>query len=155
MCMSGPDGTQFSIASGSQPTLPGPGQITLDRLQEASASGQGYTIAEGSTGSKVSGVTLVLSDGTRVVTTVGNGLFLAWWPGSAVVTSATLITPSGITTQAIRSPSLDPGSSSGINDPLAGASSQSEAIQRFCAYVNAHNIHVYFGGPDPCETIAP
>ncbi len=101
MCMSGPDGTQFSIASGSQPALPGPGQITLDRLQGASANGQNYTIAEGSTGSEVSAATVVLSDGTRVAATIGNGLFLAWWPGRSTVTSAILSTPSGTTTQAI------------------------------------------------------
>ena len=111
MCMSGPDGTQFSIASGGQPALPGPVQVTLDRLQGASANGENYTIAEGSTGSAVSAATLVLTDGTRVATTVGNGLFLAWWPGSATVTSATLTTPSGTTTQTINSPPIDTGGS--------------------------------------------
>jgi len=165
MCMSGPDGTQFSIASGSQPALPGPGQITLDRLQGASANGQDYTIAEGSTGSEVSATTLVLSDGTQVTTTIGNGLFLAWWPGSATVTSATMTTPSGTTTQAIDSPTIDTGgsgatSSSGGSSPGNGnephTASQTAELQRFCAQLKAEGVH----GPNgqaigPCASLAP
>jgi hypothetical protein len=111
ICMSGPDGTQFSITGGNQPAMPGPGQITLDHLQAQSANGQPYTIAEGSVGSGVSAATVTLSDGSHVVTTVGNGLFLAWWPGKATVTSATLTTASGTTTQAINSPPVDTGNS--------------------------------------------
>jgi hypothetical protein len=107
MCLSGPDGTHFSLSSGSQPPLPGPGQITLDRLQGESADGHPYTIAEGSTGSGVSAATLVLTNGVHVLTSVGNSLFLAWWPGNATVASATLSNSSGTTTQAIHSPTVD------------------------------------------------
>jgi hypothetical protein len=92
--------------------VPEAGQIAVDRLQSESANdGQGYTIAEGSVGSGVTAATLVLSDGSDVVTTTGNGLFLAWWPGSAVITSATVTSATGTTTQPITSSALDTGGS--------------------------------------------
>jgi hypothetical protein len=117
MCVSGPSispsahhSTHMSESIGRQPPLPTPGQITLDRLQGESAdNGQPYTIAEGTTGSGVSAVTLTLSDGAHIHTTTGNGLFLAWWPGTALVTSATLTTTTGTTTQPITSPARDTG----------------------------------------------
>jgi hypothetical protein len=117
MCVSGPSisprahpNSQMSQSNGSLPS-PGAGQITLDRLQgETADNGQPYTIAEGSVGSGVTATTLRLSDGSTVVATTGNGLFLAWWPGTAVVTSATLTTATGTTNQAINSPTRDTGS---------------------------------------------
>jgi hypothetical protein len=117
MCVSGPSinssalaDSQMSESTGRQPVVPGAGQIAVERLQgEAANDGQAYTIAEGSVGSGVTAATLVLSDGSDVVTTTGNGLFLAWWPGSAVVTSASVTTATGTTTQPISSPSLDTG----------------------------------------------
>ncbi len=128
MCLSGPDGVHFSVSSGNQPALPGADQITLDRLQGEAADGHPYTIAEGSTGQGVAAATLVLNDGSQVIATVGNGLFLAWWPGSATVTTATLTTSSGTTTQAIQSPAVDsPGGDSGgtsTNPPNAVAFAQ-------------------------------
>jgi hypothetical protein len=118
MCVSGPSINSSAQANsqmreiGSQPALPEAGQIAVDRLQAESADdGQAYTIAEGSVGSGVTAATLVLSDGSDVVTTTGNGLFLAWWPGSAVVTSATLTTAAGMTTQPISLPMLGTGGS--------------------------------------------
>jgi hypothetical protein len=118
MCVSGPPINSSAQANsqmrsiGAQPVLPAAGQIAVNRLQAESANdGQTYTIAEGSVGSGVTAATLVLSDGSDVVTTTGNGLFLAWWPGSAVVTSATSTTATGTTTQPISSPSLNTGSS--------------------------------------------
>jgi hypothetical protein len=103
--------SHMSESNGSPPA-PAAGQITLDRLQgETADDGQPYTIAEGSVGSGVAAATLTLTDGSKVVATAGNGLFLAWWPGSAVVTSATLTTATGTTTQSIISPTRDTGSS--------------------------------------------
>jgi hypothetical protein len=117
MCVSGPSiksGAQANSQMreiGNQPALAEAGQIAVDWLQADSADGQAYAIAEGSVGSGVTAATLVLSDGSDVVTTTGNGFFLAWWPGSAVVTSATLTTATGTTTQPISSPSLNADSS--------------------------------------------
>jgi hypothetical protein len=107
LCVSGPSinssaqaNSQMRLIGGAQAVSPGAGQIAVNRLLDESASdGQAYTIAEGSVGPGVTAATLVLSDGSDIVTTTGNGVFLAWWPGSAVVTSATVTTASGTTTQ--------------------------------------------------------
>lgn len=102
----------MSQSIGSQPALPGAGQITVDRLQAESADdGQSYVIAAGSVGSGVTAVTLTLSDGSNVVATTVHDLVCAWWPGSAVVTSATLTTATGTTSQPINSPTADTGNS--------------------------------------------
>ena len=118
LCVSGPS-INSSAQSNSQmrligapPVVPEAGQIAVDRLQSESANdGQPYTIAEGSVGPGVTAATLVLSDGSDVVTTTGNGHFLAWWPGSAVVTSATVTTATGTTPQPISSSRPDAGGS--------------------------------------------
>jgi hypothetical protein len=118
MCVNGPsinssalDNSQM-FKSMSPPVLPEAGQIAINWLRaESAGDGQSYTIAEGSVGSSVSAVTLVLSDGSDVVTTTGNGLFLAWWPGRAGVTSATVTNATGTTTQAISSPTSNAGAS--------------------------------------------
>jgi hypothetical protein len=162
LCMSGPDGTQFSIAGGNQPPMPQAGQVTLDRLQAASANGQPYTVAEGSAGSGVSAATLALSDGSQVVTTVGNGLFLAWWPGRATVTSATVTSASGTTTQTINSPAVDTGGSGtasgsatnfgGGNMPHTAA--QRAALRHFCAHLKAEGARGPNGQPaGPCAQL--
>jgi hypothetical protein len=118
MCVSGPSINSSAQtnsqmrAIGGQPVLPEPGQIAVGRLKADSANdGQAYTIAEGLVGPGVTAATLVLSDGSDIVTTTGNGLFLAWWPGSAVVTSATVTTATGTTTQPISSSTPDTGGS--------------------------------------------
>jgi hypothetical protein len=109
MCVTGPsvissvqaNSQMRSIGSQSEPEA---GQIAVDRIQsEAANDGRAYTIAEGSVGPGVTAATLVLSDGSHVVTTTGNGLFLAWWPGSAVITSANVTTATGTTIQPITS----------------------------------------------------
>lgn len=109
MCVSGPlinssaqDNSQMRLIGGAQAVSPEAGQIAVNRLLAESASdGQAYTIAEGSVVPGVTAATLVLSDGSDIVTTTGNGVFLAWWPGSAAVTSATVTTAAGTTTQPI------------------------------------------------------
>jgi hypothetical protein len=119
LCVSGPsinssaqDNAQMREIGSPQPALPEAGQIAVNRLlAESAGDGQAYTIAEGLIGSDVTAATLGLSDGSDVVATTGNGLFLAWWPGSAVVTSATLTTPTGVTTQPISIRALGTGGS--------------------------------------------
>ncbi len=118
MCVSGPFISSSAPANsqmrliGAPPVLPEAGQVVVERLLAESASdGQTYTIAEGSVGPGVTAATLVLSDGSDVVTTTGNGLFVAWWPGSAVATSATVTTATGTTTQPISSSTPDTGGS--------------------------------------------
>jgi len=162
LCMSGPDGTQMSVAAGHQLAPPRPGQITLDRLQAESAQAQPYTVAEGSTGSGVSAATLTLSNGSRVGATVGNGLFLAWWPGTATVTSASVTSASGTSTQPITSPTRDTGGSDSISGSAANPGSgnvphtaaQRAELRRFCAHLRAAHIHRPGGQPvGPCATL--
>lgn len=153
--MSGPDGTQMSVAAGHQPAPPRAGQITRDRLEAESAHGRPCTVAEGSTGSGVSAATLTLSDDSRVDTTVGNSLFLAWWPGGATVTSAIVTSASGTTTQAITSPTRDTGGASSISrsatNPGGGppTAAQRAELRRFCAHLRAAHIHLPNGPPIP------
>jgi hypothetical protein len=61
--------------------------------------GQAYSFAEGRTGAGVTGATLVLGDGTRVEATTANGWFVAWWPGSAEVSSTVVSTSHGSVTE--------------------------------------------------------
>jgi hypothetical protein len=164
LCMSGPDGTQFSVAEGAQPPPPQAGRITVDRLQGASADGQPYTVAEGSAGSGVSAAALVLSDGTHVVTTIRGGLFLAWWPGRATVTSATVTSASGTAAQAVNSPAVDTGGSVRTatgganpgNGSLPHTARQRAELRRFCARLKAKGIHGPGGQPiGPCAALSP
>jgi hypothetical protein len=67
----------------------------------------GDTVALGQVGSGVTGVTLSLSDGTQVVTTVGNGYFTAWWPSNATMLSADVTTAQGTVSQAIPASASD------------------------------------------------
>ena len=58
----------------------------------SSSDGHSFTVAEGSVGSQVTGTTLELSDGSSVEATVQNGLFAAWWPSEATVSSIQVTT---------------------------------------------------------------
>src|SRR6185312_12488460 len=50
---------------------------------------------DGRVGAAVTGVTLVLKDGTHVAATVANGWFAAWWPGSQEAQAAEVLTSTG------------------------------------------------------------
>jgi hypothetical protein len=79
----------------------GPGAVEraiVSHLDLQTADGGAYTMVEGQSASALTGVTLVRSDGTSVQATVGNGWFVAWWPGNLDVTSAVLSTPDGQST---------------------------------------------------------
>jgi hypothetical protein len=60
-----------------------------------------FTYAYGQAGSQVTAVTLVLTDGTRVETTLQNGLYAAWWPSKTDVSSADVTTAQGTVHQPI------------------------------------------------------
>lgn len=163
MCLSGPDGTHFSISttSGSQPAPPGTDHISLDRLQGGSANGRPYIIAEGSAGAGVSATTLALSDGSQVTASVGNGLFLAWWPGSATVTSATVTTASGTTAQSIIPPAIDTNDSGTIasggtysgNGNRPHTSAQWAELRHYCERLKAQHPDLSTTGP--CALLKP
>ena len=77
-------------------TVPGPGGAVVEIDNATVRNGDSFSVSEGAVGSDVTGATLELSDGTSVVATVVNGLFAAWWPTSATVTSIQVTTTSGV-----------------------------------------------------------
>jgi hypothetical protein len=77
----------FSDSHWLSSSKPSPDGAVVNLTYTDSQNGASFTVAEGSVGSEVSGATLKLSDGTSVVATVNNGLFAAWWPGLATVSS--------------------------------------------------------------------
>jgi hypothetical protein len=73
------------------------GPVTQEHL--VTRGGQPFTFVQGQVGSGATNVTLVRSDGSNVQTTVADGSFVAWWPGSASATSAQIATSAGVATQ--------------------------------------------------------
>jgi hypothetical protein len=74
----------------------GASAIAVDRISSASQDGQTYTLIVGRAGSGVTGVSLVLTNGSDVTATTGNGLFVAWWPGTQGIASAAVTTTNGV-----------------------------------------------------------
>jgi hypothetical protein len=89
-------GSENSTTSPASSTPPAPGAAVVDIDNTAVSDGQSFSVVEGSVGSLVSGATVLLSDGSSVVATVGNGLFAAWWPSQATVSSIQVTTTTGV-----------------------------------------------------------
>jgi hypothetical protein len=128
-CIIGPSFTAVSGSMSSYPVDVPAGHILMSSSHATDRTGSSYSLAEGRTGTGVSGVTLTLDDGTNVQATVGNGWFVAWWPSSHTVKSAELTTASGTTTQTFDQPAYPPppsgagsGSMSSSSSPGPGAS---------------------------------
>jgi hypothetical protein len=99
-CISGPGFTSTSATSSSPALAAVPaGHIAASAEYHTARAGHAYSFAEGHTGAGVTAVTLVLSDGIRVQTSAADGWFVAWWPGSSQVTSATVTSAQGTITQ--------------------------------------------------------
>jgi hypothetical protein len=77
-----PAGHISIVSSGSTTIPPGEGSQHFSQLV-------------GRTGPGVTGVTLRLSNGTRVTASLANGWFLAWWPGTQRGTSTEVTTSMG------------------------------------------------------------
>ncbi|MGZ4191001.1 MAG: hypothetical protein ACXVRW_00965 [Solirubrobacteraceae bacterium] len=97
-CISGPSFTSLSTRSGGA-TEPPAGKIVASFEAHTAHAQDAYSFVEGHAGDGVTAATLILSDGSQVQTTIQNGWLVAWWPGSAAVTSARVTTASGTTTQ--------------------------------------------------------
>lgn len=96
---SGGAGTVQGGSSGTQ-VFDGTNGLDQISLSHLDASSQGpFTTSAGQVSSDVTAVTITLSDGTDVQSTLGSSWFVAWWPGSATATSIQLTTPSGVRTQ--------------------------------------------------------
>lgn len=97
-CLTDPGDTSLHWAALPPESLPADA-ISVEQAGQRARQGQVYTRIFGRVGSSVSGVALTLSDGSQVRSTVGHGLFLAWWPGGIGVTLATITAADGTTTR--------------------------------------------------------
>jgi hypothetical protein len=86
----------YSNNATSNASTPASGGAVVNLTYTDSLGGQEFSVAEGSVGSQVSGTSLVLSGGSTVVATVSNGLFAAWWPGPATVSSIQITATAGV-----------------------------------------------------------
>jgi hypothetical protein len=131
-CISGPNFTSLSMrVGGGGAAAPPAGRIATSLEAHTAHAGDAYSFVEGHAGAGVAAVTLILSDGTHVQTTLQNGWLVAWWPGSAQLSAAQVTTPAGTNTQrfdprampSCASPSAPPAApavrSSGSTTPAA------------------------------------
>lgn len=96
-CVIGPS---VSLASSTPDTdLPAAGQVAATDSAYGDDKGNSFSVSIGQTGSGVTGVTLVLDDGTDVVASTGNGWYSAWWPGISGIQSVEVTTASGTATE--------------------------------------------------------
>jgi hypothetical protein len=111
VCMTGlPGGSAIVTALGPVPRSVAPDAIEPEAGSARIRRGEpDFSILTGQVGAEVTGVTLVLDDGSSIETTVANGWFAAWWPGSPGVRSAAITTASGTTTQRLNTPALPQG----------------------------------------------
>jgi hypothetical protein len=86
----------FTTNQSTNAATPTPGGAVVNLTYTDTQDSRSFTVAEGSVGSQVSGATMQLSDGTSVVATVNNGLFAAWWPGQATLSSIQVTTTAGL-----------------------------------------------------------
>jgi hypothetical protein len=86
----------FTTNRSSNDSVPAAGGAVVNLTFTATENGQSFTVAEGSVGSRVSGATLRLSNGSAVVATVNNELFAAWWPGQTTVASIQVTATAGV-----------------------------------------------------------
>jgi hypothetical protein len=98
-CINGPSFTSVSGSASSAPADVPAGHVGLMTSHTTNRAGDAYSFVEGQTGAGVSAVTLVLDDGTKVEATLGNGWYVAWWPGAQSVKAADVTTPAGMQTQ--------------------------------------------------------
>jgi len=115
LCITTPDGNsalRWIMQSGAPV---GTDAVAVDQVSVSANDGQPYTLVEGRTGDGVTGVTLALGSGSKVTATIGNGVFLAWWPGNQHITSAVVSTATGVSTEPLNLPG--PGTPSSKSPP--------------------------------------
>jgi hypothetical protein len=126
-CISGPGFASVSVqVAAHAPSPPAAGTIVPSFEVRSARAGHAYSFVEGHTGTGVTAVTLVLSDGSHLQATLQNGWLVAWWPGDAQLTSAQVATASGTSTQTFHTtlPAGCPPPPSGSTTP-AGSTTRS------------------------------
>ncbi|HEY2596371.1 MAG TPA: hypothetical protein VGK33_20965, partial [Chloroflexota bacterium] len=112
VCIGGAQGTLFcAVVRPVRTTALDPDAIAPESFGfDIAAAQQGQSAAiDGRVGANVTSVTLLLDDGSSVQTTVDNGWFAAWWPGSpAAIRSAEITTAAGTTTEPLNVPAPPP-----------------------------------------------
>lgn len=103
LCISAPTATSLRWIKASDASV-GPGAIAVDEVSVLARDAQPYTLVEGRTGVGVTALSLTLGNGSEVTATSGDGIFIAWWPGSQSIASAQLTTPNGQATQPLNLP---------------------------------------------------
>lgn len=94
-CLAGPTFVWLNpVDTSSRPPVTA-NTASLDEVTTRSAANDTFTIAIGRSGSAVTAVGLQRVDGSDVTATVGNGRFLAWWPGSEGVKALSVTTNTG------------------------------------------------------------
>jgi hypothetical protein len=130
LCIADPQGSislRWLSSSGMPVTA---GTVAVDQVSILARDGQPYTLVVGRTGAGVTGVSLTLGNGTDVTATSGDGIFVAWWPGSQSITSATVSTASGSTAQQLDLPGpVLPPAGDKSPPPSGGAQSSSTDSQ--------------------------
>jgi hypothetical protein len=104
MCVAEPGGNTAVRWLSPSSAAVAPSAIAVDQVSFGTLEGQTYTLVMGRTGMGVTGVALTLGDGSTVTATSGNGLFLAWWPGTQSITSAAVTSAVGTSTQPLDLP---------------------------------------------------
>jgi hypothetical protein len=98
VCLAGNGISMSSSSSASSIPTIASGQVEFAGGGMRDTAGSALTLADGRTGARVTGVAIELSDGSSVQATVGNGWYLAWWPGDVSATQVQITTASGTTT---------------------------------------------------------
>lgn len=106
-CMTSPSSAVMSVGPvGGQAMPPNPGQAqVVSSGSQGAIAGHPFTYTEGRVGASVTGVTIVLNDGTHVSSTVANGHFLAWWPGTQHAVAEEVATSSETSTHSLENAS--------------------------------------------------
>ena len=125
MCINGPSFMAVSESGGNAPVNVPAGHVQLSSVHRSDRGGQAYGWAIGRTATGVSGVTLVLDDGTKVQATVADGWFVGWWPSGQKLDSAELTTPDGVSTQTFDLPWPQPGAGAGKGTGFSESGSSS------------------------------
>lgn len=105
MCLAGRSGAAGTVAGEASEEIPAPGRIVVQLV----GGGPGLTgnqayFVDGTVNPAVTGVALVLEDGTKVHATVAAGWFAAWWPGHERATSAEITAGGNTATQPLTLP---------------------------------------------------